>query len=311
MHAYAAPSGYFSPQARQVRWVAGPKSSAVAVVTATPRSLIFPGAARRWDGRSTWTEPGLVAGASAGRVPATPLPMSASLPCGANCSGSPDAGRRGHVRAAHRVRSAANWVNLSTPAGLLLARVARRTAPSGAQRDVAGPRVPPARPAGSGVHPRQRRVPARRAARGWAATRWARCRGGCSTMRSATSPSTHGAAGSSCRWRTWRRPGGRGCGPVTSRPATSSSVGRGWPTAATGNDPCVRCLATASGWWRSPVRVRNMSDTCRQNARFQLDPGVPCGPPGPRRAPTPLTQGVRTWTTTATACSEGSSGSSG
>jgi hypothetical protein len=30
------------------------------------------------------------------------------------------------VRAAHRVRSAANWVNLSTPSGLLLARIAAR-----------------------------------------------------------------------------------------------------------------------------------------------------------------------------------------
>jgi hypothetical protein len=56
MHAYAAPSGYCSPQARQVSWVAGPKSSAVAVVTAAPRWLIFPGAVRLWEERDTWAD---------------------------------------------------------------------------------------------------------------------------------------------------------------------------------------------------------------------------------------------------------------
>ncbi len=63
------------------------------------------------------------------------------------------------MRGAHRVRAIANWVNLSTPSGLLLARVAAgppRRARNGIWL-VHGYRLPD--PAGSRVHVRQRRPP--------------------------------------------------------------------------------------------------------------------------------------------------------
>ncbi len=164
--------------------------------------------------------------------------MSASLPCGAHSTGSRTI-RRMPVDARHRVRSVANWVNLSTPAGLVLARVAAgppRRARNGVwlAHDYRLP-VPPA-PAftlGSVVFlrsslPGSGRDPVGSVSRRLLdheerhVTQYAWC-GGVVMPVAYTLP-----------------PAGRGCGPATSPRATRSSGALAWPTAATGSSPSGR-----------------------------------------------------------------------